>query len=304
MIRQEKKHAYLIMAHDCFEQLALLLECLDYPLNDIFIHIDKKVSCDRDKLLSHVKYSNVFFTKQISVNWGGYSQIATELILLEEATSHMKYQRYHLLTGVDLPLQTQAAIHQFFDMHEDVEFISGGGMPDMNNMWFVERIKYYYPFQEIFSRRNIVGKVLRKCTLQVQKVIKVNRIRNTDMKFNIGSAYFDITDKFARYVVSKKEMILAQFSHSFCADELFLQWVYLHWENANERYISNKTDHPYIAETYFDVCRAIDWTRGKPYTYMDEDFDMLMESRCLFARKIDYNKSPKLVERIIRIVKE
>ena len=36
------KHAYLIMAHDKFEQLAMLLQCLDYPDNDIYIHIDKK----------------------------------------------------------------------------------------------------------------------------------------------------------------------------------------------------------------------------------------------------------------------
>lgn len=36
------KHAYLIMAHQNFEQLAILLELLDDIRNDIFIHVDKK----------------------------------------------------------------------------------------------------------------------------------------------------------------------------------------------------------------------------------------------------------------------
>jgi hypothetical protein len=120
----------------------------------------------------------------------------------------------------------------------------------------------------------------------------------------VGSAYFDITDRFARYVVSQKEKIARNFSNTFCADELFLQWVYLNWEDPNERYVSNRKDHPYIQETYFDVCRAIDWTRGKPYTYTDEDYDMLMESGCCFARKFDYSTSPRMMDKIVEKVKQ
>ena len=35
-----QKHAYLIMAHDNFEQLSLLIRALDNPRVDIYIHID------------------------------------------------------------------------------------------------------------------------------------------------------------------------------------------------------------------------------------------------------------------------
>ena len=37
-----KKHAYLIMAHDNFYILEKLIQLIDYDLNDIYIHIDKK----------------------------------------------------------------------------------------------------------------------------------------------------------------------------------------------------------------------------------------------------------------------
>lgn len=36
------QHAYLIMAHQHPEQLRMLMRCLDYKNNDIFLHIDAK----------------------------------------------------------------------------------------------------------------------------------------------------------------------------------------------------------------------------------------------------------------------
>jgi hypothetical protein len=37
------KHAYLIIVHHEFEVLKLLLQALDDPCNDIYIHFDKIV---------------------------------------------------------------------------------------------------------------------------------------------------------------------------------------------------------------------------------------------------------------------
>lgn len=36
------KHAFLIIAHNNFEQLQLLVSLLDDVCNDIYVHIDKK----------------------------------------------------------------------------------------------------------------------------------------------------------------------------------------------------------------------------------------------------------------------
>ena len=38
-----KKHAYLIIAHNNWKQLSLLLSVLDDERNDIYIHIDNTV---------------------------------------------------------------------------------------------------------------------------------------------------------------------------------------------------------------------------------------------------------------------
>ena len=38
------KHAYLIIAHNKFEQLKMLCEMLDFEQNDIYMHIDAHVT--------------------------------------------------------------------------------------------------------------------------------------------------------------------------------------------------------------------------------------------------------------------
>ena len=298
-----QKHAYLIIAHNNFEQLAMLLETLDFPYNDIFIHIDQKSVFDPAPLIAAVKHSRIFFTERVVVNWGGYSQIVATLLALEEAVKHGPYARYHLLTGVDFPLRSQAFIHEYFDSVPDLEFISGAYPMPLERRPFWERVRYYFPFQEFFPRTSSLGRALRRFLVIVQKALHIDRTRNTDGKFGVGSPYFSITDRFARHVLTRKKAIHYHFSRGLCVDEMFLQWVYLHWNDPNPLYASNKKDHPYIEECYFDVCRAIDWTRGTPYTYKDEDFEMLMESGCLFARKFDYKTSPELVKRIMEIAK-
>ena len=36
------KHAYLIMAHNQPKLLEILIQCLDYHENDIYVHLDQK----------------------------------------------------------------------------------------------------------------------------------------------------------------------------------------------------------------------------------------------------------------------
>ena len=65
------KHAYLIMAHNEIPLPRKLIEILDYPDNDIYLHIDKKCTeeiCDIDNGLL---YSKIYKIPRIDVKWGG-----------------------------------------------------------------------------------------------------------------------------------------------------------------------------------------------------------------------------------------
>ena len=117
------RHAYLIIAHNQFALLRKEIDLLDCPENDIFIHIDKKAKgfCE-DDFKDICKHSKVTFVPRIDVRWGGLSQVEVEYLLLEYAVKG-KYDYYHLLSGVDLPIKSNEEISNWF------KEIGGGSLP-------------------------------------------------------------------------------------------------------------------------------------------------------------------------------
>ena len=138
-----KRHAYLILAHHHFSQLRKLIELLDDSRNDIFVHVDAKAAFDPEEWRNVCRHSAlVFLENRLRVSWGGVSIMRSELALLREALSHGKYDYFHLLSGMDLPIKDQDTIHSFFDRHSGTEFL---------NFWNFKkttrsRFHYYHPF--------------------------------------------------------------------------------------------------------------------------------------------------------------
>ena len=113
-----QKHAYLIICHNNFEILEMLIKAIDHKRNDIYIHIDKKCkNVPFEKIKQLPVYSKINFTKRNSITWGDYSQIKAELTLLKSAIAN-EYKYYHLISGVDFCLKSQEEIHSFFDENE------------------------------------------------------------------------------------------------------------------------------------------------------------------------------------------
>ena len=143
------RHAYLIMAHNHFDFLKELLACLDDSRNDIYLHIDKKAGpFDKSGFSDIVKKSRLYFTERLDVHWGGYSQIACELLLLKSAVSRHPqgvYTYYHLLSGADLPLKSQNEIHTFFERHAGKEFLAFDPQVSQKTR---ERVSLWHFFRE------------------------------------------------------------------------------------------------------------------------------------------------------------
>ena len=119
-----KKQAILIIAHNNLEILKKNILILDNSNIDFYIHIDKKSSIEindilKDNQLLDLK-SNIYIYKEISVYWGGYSQIQVELFLLKQAiinsnNKSFEYGHLHLISGVDLPLVNSDYFVRFFN---------------------------------------------------------------------------------------------------------------------------------------------------------------------------------------------
>lgn len=288
-----KKHAYLIIAHDNFEILRSQLRLLDDSRNDIYIHIDEKCKFfDFDYFNKLVKKSTVFFIPRIDVKWGDISQVIVELNLLEEATAK-NYDYYHLLSGVDLPIKSQDYIHEYFEKNGDTQYIGF-----VRNHQYEYRVKYYHFFtsRQRFRDMSILNKIkylINDLLLKVQKFLNIDRTKKYNIEIGKGSQWFSITNDFAQYVVNKKDFILGLCKYSTCSDEIFLQTLLI-----NSPYYKKDYDN----YKYDSNLRFIDWERGNPYSFTKEDFDILMSSNALFARKFSMEKDKEIIKKIERKV--
>lgn len=285
------KHAYLIIAHNEFQLLKILLQMLDYDENDIYLHIDKKVGNFNESLYCNLVHRSdlIFITPRIDIKWGDYSQIQCELMLLK-ASIQKKYQYYHLMSGVDLPLKTQEYIHQFFDKNNGTEFIQFANHK-LNKETF-ERVSKYHFFAK--REKKVGEKILDKLLIMSQ--IFVDRTRNSNLIYQKGANWFSITHNLATYILSKERVIKKYFKYTICGDEMFIQTLV-----ASSNFIKSITANNYC-DNYENICYCIDWDRGSPYIFRKEDFDFLVSSNQLFARKFSWEIDHVIINKIYEFV--
>lgn len=289
-----KKHAYLIMAHTDIEVYKLLIKLIDDDRNDIFVHIDKKSNPLPFKNVI-AKKSKIFFLKSRDVRWGHSSQIKLELDLFEMASKNDSYSYYHLLSGVCLPIKSQDYIHNFFDSQNNKEFISF--QKDQPIEQIRERALYYHFFTRCFRSQNVFLRCLSNKLHHLFFYIlkKMNIKKKTDYKLYKGDNWCSITDCFVRLLTAKKKQIVRFFSNSFCCDEIYKQTIIMNSSFRDCIYFNTNGDT--------DSLRAIDWKRGSPYVWKDDDINYLKESNKLFARKFSSNDENllKQVETLCKI---
>lgn len=279
------KDAYLILAHKTDYTFNTLIELLDDEKNDIYIHMDKRnKEFNEQNIKDKIKKGNVYFVERIRCNWGGFSLVKAELNLLKESTKR-SYRYYHLISGQDLPLRSQTEIYNFFKENNGKQFI--GFQEEKFN--FQKRVKYYYPFQEILGRKTKkgYGKLINKATLKIQDIFKI--YRNKNINFQKGTQWVSITDDFAKYVVNKEKEINKIFKKTCCSDELVIQTLFINSEFKNDLYSNKYNDQKSTIKRY------IDWNRGTPYVWRKEDFNELINSEALFARKFDENVDKEII---------
>lgn len=289
-----KRHAYLILAHKNPGQLRKLIALLDDPRNDIFVHVDRKTPFRPEDWTCMCRHSGLYFLdRRIRVNWGGVSIMRCELALLEAAAARGRYDYYHLLSGMDLPIKDQDTIHAFFDEHSGAEFINYWNFKKTTQ----SRFHYYTIFPEGAGQfwTNLANNIFKG--LQMAVGYKINR----DVDFRFASQWFSITDGLARYVISKEDWLEKVFRHTNTCDEIFL--ATLVWSSPfRERLFVKEPVEEHVVN--LSNMRFIDWTRGEsirhPWTFRAGDWDLLMSVPHFWARKFDENVDSLIIDRIFQ----
>ena len=215
------KHAICIMAHKNVEQINTLLSLLDHPLIDIFLHLDFKSSIMQSDIISP-SHSHLYFVNRHDVRWGDISLVESELDLFKAVLdSKNDYDRIHLISAQDLPMKSASYILEYFAKSENknVEFLDCSEYPDA-----IKRLQYYW-FCTKQMRYGVVYKIIRHSLLLLQKIIHVNRLRNTPLVFKYGSEWASLTHKAVQYLVSEYPKYRGVFKYTVCADELYKQML-------------------------------------------------------------------------------
>lgn len=282
------RHAIMIMAHADYDQLRTLVEVLDNPAIDIFIHINKR-SYDWDpKILSGATtFSKVYFVPRVKIFYCDYSQVNAQVSLLNSATKR-GYDYYHILSGADLPLHPIAEFLHFFEKNKGYEFI--GLAPNYD--------KRMAGIKAFFSNSIRISKgVLRTLLLKSAHFLKTLQLR---FKVNLSKGYkgepfqgcdwWSISHSAAMYVLENEPIFKKYFIHCYCPSELFVQTILCNSPFAQKLY------NPH--DECLGSLREIDWTRGEPYVWRKDDYKQLIASPCMFARKFSSHVDNQIIEQI------
>ena len=261
------RHAFLIIAHDNFEQLKLLIQLLEAENHDIDVHIDKRNPSFVEEDFKHLtEKSNVHFYQEYKVFWGSFSLVQVELFLFEKAHPQ-KYDYYHLLSGMDLPLKSNTQIDNFFERHQGKEFIAYSNRDVKNDREIARRTKYYRFLQNHRYRysqnwKNQFFTFWERVSIVLQAVCHINRVKDLDWTIKYGSQWVSITHELVGELLNNKEKITKVFSFTNCSDELFIQTIAFNCGFKDRLYHPDKD----LAANL----RYIDWSRSKdnhPYNF-------------------------------------
>ncbi len=297
-MEQKTRHAFLITAHNKKAQLLQLLALLDDPEHDIYLHIDKKArGISEAEMIAAAPRSRVSFVPRRDARWGSevFIDAIVSLIALANQEEHAFY---HLLSGVDLPLKPMREIRAYFDAHAGEEFVAFERETATPKV-IESRIARWKLRQPVHPLLKKIYRSVAPAFESLQIMLGVNRIKGVPVVFHKGGVWFSITHALARYVVETMPRYRAYYRHSSCADEIWLQTLI-----ADSPFMQRRAFMGWDDE-FAATMRYIDWPDNamSPRTLTSEDYDKLMQSGMLFARKFDDAVDAAVIQRISQAVR-
>ena len=288
-------HAFLIQAHHNPDYLVRLINWLDAPNHFIFVHIDKKSKVMLDLLyaneISH--RNNVYVFSEISVNWGGYSQIACMSRLFAEALKNKSIEWFHHISGADIPLMDNKTFDDFFEFSKYKGYIKSS----KNDKWLISEMQrrfLVYRFNDIVNMRskNVFTYALRfleRLQLFLTRYLKIKVRKNINYEPALGSNWFSLKREVMEYIVdfvNSNPSYDRRFQHTCCCDEMYFHMML--------------KASPYWNCFFDSDLRFVEWKKldiGEmpPHTLTELNYEDIKNSNSIFARKIDPVKSEKLI---------
>lgn len=295
------KLAFLISAHTDAPQLKRLIGAL--PDNSVFfVHIDRKSDMTPFSALLAADKRVRFIKHRVSVVWGSINEVEYQMELVRAALlSDLSFDYLITLSGMDYPVWEKGQMLEFFDRQQGHEFLCGAPIT-MHG----KGSKLYREYRLFASLPWKYGSVKSKFRVLLRKTLWMLGFRKPltfsvcESEYNLykGAAWWAISPELAAYILGewdKNDKLVSYFKTSFCPAETFAQTVAFNNKQWRNRCIVNPTweglevNTPLTFIHYHPVMKIL----------TEDDYDDIVSSGKMFARKIITGKSDKLVTMLL-----
>ena len=287
------KIAIMIQCHKNPGQINLLLNTLKHPAISFFIHIDKK-SDIKDEIINRENVIILPDEYRVDVQWAGISQIDATLNMMKFARSNDDFDYYWLCSGQDFPIKPSEDIVEWFNDHPGCDFVElfytkNNGLDHENN--YDKRTAVYFPCWMLGNStfKRVCKRAYTELTGGYNKTFGWARRKPVNgFKFYFGSQWICLSRRSADWVLAYLEdhpEYYRFYKNSICPDESFFQTLIM-----NSPYVSNRMDYLHY----------VDWSEGKnnPKLLKTEDYERLIRSDKLMARKFDNTIDADIIEKL------
>lgn len=282
----------LITAYRDLEWVLDLIGRFDDGRFAVFVHVDRKTDrAERQRFETACAELGCVASvrSDLVVNWGGFNHLKAALLLARQALSH-RVDYLHFITGQDYPVKpidtivatgaTQVNYLHTFPLPSDRTWQADAGG--------LARVDRFRPYDR-FDYRTTYGYRAIKLFQRAQKILPVRR-RLPDLPLYGGSSYWSLTRDCVAYLLGyldENPRLMRRFEHTFTPEEILPQTVLM-----NSSFASTIVN---------DNLRYLVWERrhgSKPAILDGSDFDDIVASSALFARKFERPRSGELLKRI------
>lgn len=230
------------------------------------------------------------------LNGGGYSQIASELLLMDTAFQKRRYDYYHLISGSDLLLHPISYLNKFCAENQGKIFLDCQEIDNDKDFRIYQRAAVPHILVPYFNVRNRYVKLGSRILDRVQanfrsRFMQQDMVKKNHMKLFFGANWFSLPEDAVKFVLNNQNQINSLFKRGRNVDELFVQTILANNDGFREKMVGSR--------------RFTDWSAGgdHPKTLTMADFDCLSESSAFFARKFDDRVDKEVIDRVVCKVK-
>jgi hypothetical protein len=278
------KLAYIVSAYKLPGQLLRLVSGLAAETSHVLVHVDKKTDDDVFRRIAEplAPFPNVHLLERHSCHYGGFGHVQATLKGIDELFRlGLPFDYAILLTGQDYPIRSNEEIAEFFHEHRGDSFLEYFSLPSdawadrgMNRIeaWHFRLRGRYFQFPRGTRKR-------------------FRRSFPRGLRPFGGSPYWCLSRECIEYIhafLQRSPSYVRFFRYVDVPDEIFFHTIVL--------------NSPLRDTVVNDDLRYLEWREpelaGGPALLGESDFDKIMSSGDLFARKFDITVDADILDMI------